>query len=311
MTGEQSPLWHLCGNIWHQELAAHPLVGNRLRILQLLAAIATGRWYRDVHGNRLNEPNFAERRALVLRWVEEAHEAVARGVVSFLAMTWEETDVRLAAAHVYGVLSGYREVVCVRLPSMVNAETRYPQRAGLLLFLGLAGDRSKPILTVLTNVLSGDDLVQRRGATLALAYLKPGLLPELARAAILDAIAADDLADSFRGLPWDVTAEADRKETPCMPRCRIPRRGGRGRHRGHRVWRCNASNRFHRPKPDLPAPPAAPQTASHRPRPFAAAAACGPRHGIRDGGRAADILRTLSAVGLPKTAPGWPRTRIR
>jgi hypothetical protein len=44
----------------------------------------------------------------------------------------------------------------------------------------------------------------------ALAYLQPDPLPNLARAAILDAIAADDLEHSFDGLPWDVVAEVDR-----------------------------------------------------------------------------------------------------
>jgi hypothetical protein len=227
MMGEQSPLWHLCGNIWHQgsvyeatayavpfliELAAHPLVPERLRILQLLALIATGRSYRDRHGNHLNEPDFAERKALELSWVEESHEAVARGVASFLAMTREETDVRLAAAHVLALLSKHREVACVRLRSMVNAETGSLRRAGLLLLLGLAGDQSEAAFSVLTSVLSGHDLVQRRGAALAFAYLKPEPLPDLARAAVLDAIAADDLEDGFRGLPWDVIAEVDREK---------------------------------------------------------------------------------------------------
>jgi hypothetical protein len=227
MTGEGSPLWHLCGNIWHQgsvyeatayavpfliELAAHPLVPDRLGILQLLAAIAAGRSYRDVHGHLLNEPDFAERKAVELTWVEEAHVAVARGVASILAMTREETDVRLAAAHVLALLSKHREVVCVQLRSMVNAETGSLQRAGLLLLLGLAGDRSEATLSMLTGALLGDDLVQCRGAALAFAYLKPDPLPDLARTAILDAIAADDLEDSFRGLPWDVIAEVDRKK---------------------------------------------------------------------------------------------------
>src|SRR6266849_3008472 len=208
MTGEQSPLWHLFGNIWHQgsvyeatpyavpfliELAAHPLVPNRLGILELLAAIATGRSYRDVHGNLLNEPDFAERKALELEWVQQAHAAVASGVAAFLAMTREETDVRLAAAHVLALLPEHREIACARLLCMVNAEAGSLQRAGLFLLLGLAGDRSETTLSVLTGALSGDDLVQRRGAALAFAYLKPDALPNLARAAILDAIAADDL----------------------------------------------------------------------------------------------------------------------
>jgi hypothetical protein len=229
MRGEQSPLWHLCGNIWHQgtvyeatayavpfliELAAHPLVPDRLGILQLLAVIATGRSYGDVHGNLLGKPDFDERKAQELEWVEQAHTAVASGVAALLAMTREETDVRLAAAHVLALLPEHREIVCVRLRSMVNAETGSLQRAGLLLLLGLAGDRSEAAFSMLTSALSGHDLVQRRGAAFALAHLKPDSLPDLARAAILDAIAANDLEGSFDGLPWGdvVGAELDRKK---------------------------------------------------------------------------------------------------
>ena len=227
MTGEQSPLWHLFGNIWHQgtvyeatayavpfliELAAQPLVPDRLGILGLLAAIATGTSFRDVHGNLLNEPDFAERKAVEIKWVEQAHAAVASGAAAFLAMTREETDVRLAAAHVLALLPEHREVVGARLRSMVDKETGSLQRAGLLLLVGLAGDRSEAALSVLTGALSGDDLVQRRAAAVAFAYLKPDPLPDLARTAILDAIAADDLENSFNGLPWDVVAEVMDRE---------------------------------------------------------------------------------------------------
>ena len=224
---EQSPLWHLAGTIWHQgsvyeatayavpfliELAACPLVPNRIGILGLLAAIATGSSSRDVRGNLLNEPDFAERKAVELKWVEQAHAAVASGAAAFLAMTEEETDVRLAAAHVLAVLPEHREIVGARLRRMVNAETGSVQRAGLLLLLGLAGDRSEATLSVLTGALSGDDLMQRRSAALAFAYLKPDPLPDPARAAILEAIAADDLEDGFDRLPWDAIAEVDREK---------------------------------------------------------------------------------------------------
>lgn len=227
VTGKQSPLWHLFGTIWHQgtvyqatayavpfliELAACALVPDRLGVLELLAAIATGSSFRDVHGNLLNEPDFAERKAVELKWVEQAHAAVASGVSAFLAMTREETDVRLAAAHVLALLPEHRDIVCARLRDMVNAETESLHRAGLLLLLGLAGERSDATLSVLTGVLTGDDPVQRRGAALAFAYLKLDPLPNLARAAILDAIAADDLENSFDGLPWDVAAEVDREK---------------------------------------------------------------------------------------------------
>ena len=51
---------------------------------------------------------------------------VARGVASLLAL-----------------LPEHREVVCVRLRGMVNAETGSLKRVGLLLLLGLAGDGSE------------------------------------------------------------------------------------------------------------------------------------------------------------------------
>jgi hypothetical protein len=65
---------------------------------------------------------------------------------------------------------------------------------------GLAGDRSEAALSILTGALSRDDPVQRRAATVAFAYFKPDPLPDLGRAAIMDAIAADDLEDIFNGL---------------------------------------------------------------------------------------------------------------
>jgi hypothetical protein len=56
------------------------------------------------------------------------------------------------------------------------------------------------------GALLGDDLVQRRGAALAFGYLKLDPLPGYARAAILDAIAADDLEKGFDGLPRNAIA---------------------------------------------------------------------------------------------------------
>jgi hypothetical protein len=158
------------------------------------------------------KPNFNERLSLELKWAEQAHTAVAGGAAAFLKMTEEKTDVRLAAAHVLALLPGHREAACARLRSMANAETGSLQRAGLLLLLGLAGDQSEATLSVLTSALLENDLAQRRGAALAFAYLKPDQLPDIARPAILDAIAADDLENSFDGLPWDAIAEIDREK---------------------------------------------------------------------------------------------------
>jgi hypothetical protein len=173
--------------------------------------IARGSSYLDVHGNMMNAPDFAERKAEELKWVEQAHAAVSRGLDDFLAMTEEGADVRMAAAHVLALLPEHREVVSARLRSMMDKETESLQRTGLLLLLGLAGDRSAATLSLLDDALSGDDLAQRRGAAFASSYLRRDPLPDLARAAILEAIAADDTEDSFDTLPWDYSDEIDRE----------------------------------------------------------------------------------------------------
>lgn len=225
MAGEDAPLRQLFSNIWHQgtvyestayavpfliELAACPQVPDRLGVIELLAAIATGSSFRQVHGDVMNEPDFPERKAVELEWVVQAHAAVARGVGVFLAMTEEETDIRLAAAHLLALLPEHREIVCARLRGITKAETGSLQRAGFLLLLGLADDRCEAALAMLRDAILGDDPMQRRGAAFGFAHLKPDPLPDLARAAILDAIASDDLEKSFDGLPWDVTADIDR-----------------------------------------------------------------------------------------------------
>jgi hypothetical protein len=320
LTGEESPLWHLFGNIWHQgtvyeatayavpfliELAACPLVPDRVGILGLLAEIATGTSYRDVHGNWLNESDFADRKAVELAWAEQAHAAVASGVAAFLAMTREEADVRLAAAHVLALLPEHREVVCARLRSMVDAETGSLQRAGLLLLLGLAGDRSEAALSVLTGALAGDDLVQRRGAALAVASLKPDPLPNLAWVAILDAIAADDLEDSFDGLPWDVGAEVDREKLyACLDAASreeaalaaiVAIESGNARHQTvSTVLRLIFPLRPPRNKPPLTAP----DLSSLQQRAVRALASA------MEGGRRI-YYESFSQRGLPETTAGW------
>jgi hypothetical protein len=198
---------------------------------------------------------------------------------------------------VLALLSEHREIVRLRLRIMVNAETGALQRAGLLLLLGLAADQSEATSSLLADALSGDDLVQRRGAALAFAHLKPDPLPDLARVAILDAISAHDLEDSFRGLPWDVMAEVGQKklyacldatsrEEAAVTGITAIESGNATRRTVSTVLGLVFSLRSSRDEPCLT-----------RLRPFSVTKACRPRHLIRDGGWTADILPVLSAVG--------------
>ena len=129
---------------------------------------------------------------------------------------------------------------------------------------------------------ASDDLVQRRAATVAFAYLKPDPLPDLARAAILDAIAAADLENSFDGLPWDVVARGHGpRETPCVPRCRVPRRGGHSA-----IVAVESGNATHQTVSTVLSLvfPGGPPCEKPPLTGFSAAAARRSRRGIRDGG---------------------------
>src|SRR5258708_14521335 len=116
---EAASLWQLFGSIWHQgtvyeatayavpfliELAADPLTPDRVVILGLLADIAKGN-SRD--------------------WAAKAHAAVAAGLAALIAITKEEGEARLAAAHVLALLPEHGEIVEPLLHGLLHAET-YP-----------------------------------------------------------------------------------------------------------------------------------------------------------------------------------------
>ena len=95
-------LYELFGNIWHQgtvyeatshavpylvEIALHPNTepGTRDGVVGLLACIADGSSYLDVHRHLLEETVNEGDVEQELRWVREAHEAVRRRIPDFLA----------------------------------------------------------------------------------------------------------------------------------------------------------------------------------------------------------------------------------
>jgi hypothetical protein len=191
------------------ELAASPLTPDRLGILQLLAAIASG----SPSTARADEPRIVtneDRQARELPSIGTARAAVARGFDTLASlMSDNSAAVRLAAAHVLAQLPERAAAVAAILRDRLNAETNELFRAGYLLLLGEAGDRSEPTIASLAAGLSTDDRVQRRAAALALARLRPDPLPGPARDAILDLVGADDVEEDLADLPWDVSAELD------------------------------------------------------------------------------------------------------
>ncbi len=222
---EESPLWQLFGNIWHQgtvyeatsyavpfliELAADPNTPDRTGILHLIACIATG--HRAVHGNRNNEPEFEEEKARECAWVTNARRAVVEGVDSLVEMTSEDSAIRLAAANVLARLPEQKAMIGPLLRHLLSGETRSIFRIGLLLLMGITGDRSDPTLEVLNAAANDEDASQRHAAAVAIAHLCPTPLSDAAKAAVIEAIHAHDLSTSFEDLPWSADSEVDRNQ---------------------------------------------------------------------------------------------------
>jgi hypothetical protein len=227
LQGEDSPLWQLFGNIWHQgtvyeatsyavpfliDLAVDRRTPDRVGILSLLAEIANGRSYRVVHGNLLNEPDFERKQNQELLWVRRAHEAVAAGFTQLVGFTKEPGDVRYAAAQVLSRLPEHRAEVAAVLRSLFRDEKRIPYRAGLLLLFGSIGDVSPETLNVLSDAVNATEVAERHAAAFSLVRLNVRPLPAGAREAIMDAIVAQDLEVSLQHLPWDATSGLDVEE---------------------------------------------------------------------------------------------------
>ena len=144
--GEDSPLWCLFGNIWHQgtvyeatafavpfliEAAEDRQTRDRVGVLQLLAAIANGTSYRAVHGNILKESDFSEKKEREINWANRARAAVDSGFAILLALSREDGDLGLASAHVLSQLPQRAEAVSALLLDLLNNDVGSVQRAGL------------------------------------------------------------------------------------------------------------------------------------------------------------------------------------
>jgi len=227
LQGEDSPLWQLFGNIWHQgtvyeatayavpfliELAVDRCTPDRVGILSLLAEIAKGSSYRDVHGNLFNEPDFQQKRSRELSWVRGAHDAVTAGFTQFIGLTNEPGDVRYASVHVLAQLPEHRAAVAAILRKLFREEDRIPYRAGLLLLIGSTGDVSHETLTVLRDAVNSEVVAERHAAAFSIVRLNIRPLPIGAREAIMDAIDVQDLEGILQELPWDAASGLDADE---------------------------------------------------------------------------------------------------
>jgi len=249
---EDSPVRQLFGNIWHQgtvyeatsyavpfliELAADTRTPERVRVLDLLAAIARGTSFLDVHEPFLRardrdalrsaswlkrwvrslsaprrERSFQSEKARELEWVAKARQAVDTGFDEFVEMTNEGSEVRYAAAHVLAQLPARAASIGPLLRQLLEKESRTLYRAGLILLLGDVGKKSEETISLLLKVARDGDVVQRRAAAITIGRLKPAPLPARARQIVVEAIEDEDRVDIFLGLPWSVEPTIDHRD---------------------------------------------------------------------------------------------------
>jgi hypothetical protein len=212
----EGPLWHLFGNIYHQgtvyeatahavpfliKLAADKSTPDRVGVLELLACIASGD---------------------STRWEKTALDAIALGFDVYVKITREHSDVRLAAAHVLAQLPEHSAEVAGMIRQMLKAETRGPQRAGLVLLLGQTHDSSSESVAELVVACNHADRSQRRAAAIAIAGLKLPQTPAGAVEAIIEALklTEEDL-QPFDGLPWNATGDVECGQA-ALPNCLEP-----------------------------------------------------------------------------------------
>jgi hypothetical protein len=214
--GDDSPLWQLFGNIWHQgtvyeatayavpfliELAVDRRTPDRVGILSLLVEIARGSSYRDVHGNLLKEADFLQKKNKELTWARRAHDAVAAGFTHFVNLAKEPGDVAFAAAHVLVQLPDHGTEAAAIIRSLLRHEQRIAYRAGLLLLFGLTADASQETLAVFDHAVNSIQASERHAAAFSIASLKIRPLSECVCKVIVDAIASDELEATIQDLP--------------------------------------------------------------------------------------------------------------
>ena len=222
----------LFGNIWHQgtvyEATAYAVPylieilddpGNTVKmwICNLLASIANGTSYHDVHRPMFAKIGYNEVDQTVidqeLGWVRAAQEAVIAGFESYRRLAnSQDRDTWLAALFLMVSLPVYREETTRGIAERLGATGGEDEttRAGLYLLLGRTGDQSQPTLDTLAAGLSGDSLVLRRAAAVALATIKPEPFPTAAREAVIECLFDDAVEETFVGLPWDSMEDVDR-----------------------------------------------------------------------------------------------------
>jgi HEAT repeat protein len=224
-------IYELFGNIWHQgtvysatpvavpfliELLEGAACRGREGILNLLKAIATGSSYLDVHGGfdwyrqERKTPEFAARRERELQHVRDAHEAVLRGVRTYVRLLDDDDPlVRQRAAFTLA------ECIEARADAAGVLWTRFEQEDDVTtqccLVLALAeltqhpaeSSRRPPPTRLFQSLLEHDDRAVLTRLVAGLALLRGGSEQFRDETLVLARHVMDTCANEFESIPWE------------------------------------------------------------------------------------------------------------
>lgn len=216
----------LWGNIWHQgtvyeatsvaapfliELATNSCVQGREEILLLLASIANGNSYLDVHqhvglfkemyGAEMTTEKWTEDLGRELSWVKAARAAVVASVNRYVGML-DDSDwpVREAAAFLLAALGSDGSATCSAIEKRFVIETEARVKVSFLLALGVLG---KQVSSRIENAASDPRAGVRLAAALSMVRLLREQAPDAAVELLIQALQRpEDFSGAFEGSPW-------------------------------------------------------------------------------------------------------------
>jgi hypothetical protein len=201
------------------ELAMEPTIHRRDEIVGLIAAIAGGNSFLDVHArpdyeigrNMLKQSGFKNSLRKELDYVESARDAVFQQRNALISLLADSNPmVRAGAVH---ALCEFSECARELSPALVNAvkkETDALATAGMLWCLGTLGGNSKEVRELLDRTLRTADDPRRSFAAAIALHRMTGRRPRAAEPIYSAMRAATWFLEEFlNGVPWHFRDEAD------------------------------------------------------------------------------------------------------
>jgi hypothetical protein len=186
-------------------------VHDKAELLLLLAYVARGNSYANIeqyvcHDN--GERDGTEQDGLSsqeLEWRQNAHNAVAAGIPTYLDLLEdEEPIVRTSAAYILACFNAHSCHILPRLLSCIKQENDELAKSSILLCLGALGELSKCRQLLLTEIAQEQSSpLVKLAAAMALAWLAKDNTPAEAVRIFVDTILEPELTeDLYNELPW-------------------------------------------------------------------------------------------------------------